>query len=487
MGAPRRHLARAAEPLAHPLTDRPRAIVLGSDAVRLPSLEAVAEPLGDDASTVSAVGSRELNEPWVDDTRRVLADRRRERSDTTADAGEVPDRPELSVADRVSAYVLGGSFAMLAVVLAIMSTNWSESVVERAVVGAVALVVATRVQFESGPGSAVATQPILVVLVFLLPLEIVPLVVLVSAMAGDTAWIRARHRSRDLMVSAATGWHCVGPVAVLSVAGVDRPGVDQVLVLVAALLAQFAIDFAVGAVRCRVLGIPLTDLARALAWSFSVDTLLAPIGVAAVLATDANVGAIAFALAPVGLLALMSRDRAEQFERAVALTEVVDEAVAQARLDPLTGLSNRRAWNEAIARVALRQAVEHELRVVVLLGDLDGLKHVNDELGHEAGDRLIKAAAEVLRAVAPAGAVVARLGGDEFGVLIADPGTIDASQLVAITRRRIAAHPRLINNVRLSLSVGAASCPPIRSVEAAVIAADELVFADKRERAAGRS
>ena len=89
--------------------------------------------------------------------------------------------------------------------------------------------------------------------------------------------------------------------------------------------------------------------------------------------------------------------------------------------DPLTGLANR-----ALFADRLRHGLDlhrRDLRALsVLYCDLDGFKSVNDSLGHEAGDEVLKAAAERLLAVTRPGDTVARLGGDEFAVLIEDDG-----------------------------------------------------------------
>jgi diguanylate cyclase (GGDEF)-like protein len=118
------------------------------------------------------------------------------------------------------------------------------------------------------------------------------------------------------------------------------------------------------------------------------------------------------------------------------------------------------------------------------MADLDGLKYANDTYGHDAGDALIRAFAEVLVETVPAGAVVARLGGDEFGVLI-EGEDVDGESLLravrAATGRRAAT-----GGLALSASLGWARVPPLASVAAATSAADERAALDKRGRRAGR-
>jgi diguanylate cyclase (GGDEF)-like protein/PAS domain S-box-containing protein len=89
------------------------------------------------------------------------------------------------------------------------------------------------------------------------------------------------------------------------------------------------------------------------------------------------------------------------------------ELAVQARTDALTGLLNRSSF---LAETAARAATGEDLTVLFL--DLDGFKAVNDSLGHAAGDDLLRAVAQRLRAVLPGEDLVARLGGDEFAVLL---------------------------------------------------------------------
>jgi diguanylate cyclase (GGDEF)-like protein len=161
------------------------------------------------------------------------------------------------------------------------------------------------------------------------------------------------------------------------------------------------------------------------------------------------------------------------------LVRLVGAAEEAARRDPLTGLANRLRWQEELDRLAEQVAVGAPAAVLVI--DLNGLKAVNDEHGHDAGDAYLRAAADALRGAARDQDVVARLGGDEFGVLVPGAGPESADRLVERIRDALAAAPP-VHGVALSAAIGAASCPPLRSVQAAFAAADRAMYADKIAR-----
>ena len=94
-----------------------------------------------------------------------------------------------------------------------------------------------------------------------------------------------------------------------------------------------------------------------------------------------------------------------------------DDQAREARRDPLTGLPNRSVFFEHLAE-ATHRARTGETRLAVLFMDLDGFKHVNDTLGHDVGDELLRAVAGRLAGAVRRSDVVARLGGDEFAVLV---------------------------------------------------------------------
>ena len=98
---------------------------------------------------------------------------------------------------------------------------------------------------------------------------------------------------------------------------------------------------------------------------------------------------------------------------------LVDELRGRALHDQLTGLPNRRAWDERFAH-ELQRAIRTGMPLSVAVMDIDGLKRINDTFGHAEGDRLIQRAAAAWRLALRDVGFIARLGGDEFFVLLPD-------------------------------------------------------------------
>jgi diguanylate cyclase (GGDEF)-like protein len=105
-----------------------------------------------------------------------------------------------------------------------------------------------------------------------------------------------------------------------------------------------------------------------------------------------------------------------------------------AETDPLTGVANRRAWDEELAW-QIERAMNERRPLCVAIVDLDHFKQANDRLGHASADVLLKNAAHALRTAVRQSDFVARLGGDEFGLLV-DGLDYDAAQQVIERARR---------------------------------------------------
>ena len=120
--------------------------------------------------------------------------------------------------------------------------------------------------------------------------------------------------------------------------------------------------------------------------------------------------------------------------------------------DPLTGLANRRAFNE-ILKGSLSRAQRGVKKTALLLVDLDELKQINDTLGHNRGDLILQKVAERLRYSVRGGDVVCRLGGDEFGIVadgVDGPGTVEdmAERIIEEIRK-----PFSVEDIPVDLSV----------------------------------
>lgn len=117
-------------------------------------------------------------------------------------------------------------------------------------------------------------------------------------------------------------------------------------------------------------------------------------------------------------------------------SELVLELDRISREDPLTGLANRRAWDEALARECARSG-RHGDEFAVMLCDLDQLKDINDRLGHPVGDAVLRALGRLLAERVRRGDLVARIGGDEFAILTLGCGLLPATELAEELRRAV--------------------------------------------------
>ena len=181
----------------------------------------------------------------------------------------------------------------------------------------------------------------------------------------------------------------------------------------------------------------------------------------------------------------VARDR-ELRERQAALAREAHELREKAQRDELTGLLNRRGLLE-LGAAMLATARETGRTAVVYFCDLDGLKQINDRLGHDEGDRAIADAAEILRSVARRTDLVARLGGDELVVMGVVHGAGEAEGFRARVAERAREHDaRAGRRYRVSLSMGYATWSvgePERSVEDLLGVADAAMYENKRRRA----
>ena len=147
--------------------------------------------------------------------------------------------------------------------------------------------------------------------------------------------------------------------------------------------------------------------------------------------------------------------------------------------DPLTALVNRRGFEDGLDRELARSARRND-RFAVLLADVDGLKVVNDEKGHAAGDAVLETFAQALRAHLRSSDIAARYGGDEFALLLPDADARSAEQVMsrALTTYRDLARRRATSAPEISY--GIATFPQdATSVDALLAAADRRLYRRK--------
>lgn len=156
---------------------------------------------------------------------------------------------------------------------------------------------------------------------------------------------------------------------------------------------------------------------------------------------------------------------------------IASEVMARrlADTDPLTGLLNRRAF--------LDQAIGRQGEQQLLIADLDHFKRVNDTLGHDGGDEVLRLFARMLRSQVPAGALVARIGGEEFAILSSSLEPVEPEALLAKLRAT-----RMPFDLLVTASIGACKGPLTSDVEwkALYRGADKALFDAKssgRDRA----
>jgi diguanylate cyclase (GGDEF)-like protein len=220
------------------------------------------------------------------------------------------------------------------------------------------------------------------------------------------------------------------------------------------------------------------------------------IGILELTSTESNV----FSEHSVQLAQLLAREAAFSLENA----RLYDEIHEQAFRDSLTGLANRRLFLERLSHALERLRGRSPARVAVIFLDVDNFKHLNDRLGHPAGDEALQVIGERLRIAIRPGDTAARLGGDEFAILLEEVGS--TAEVVAVAERLVkelgAPIAMTKGSPRIAVSIGVAlsgrsdetANDLLRNADIAMYAAKaggrgriELFRRELLERAAARS
>ena len=225
------------------------------------------------------------------------------------------------VVERRSAVIAAAAFAVAAAAMAVW-LGWHADPARVALLVAV-YAAATQVEFEVGAGSAVPTQVVFVPMLFLLPPGLVPAAVAAGIVAGYLlGCMRGNGRAARALLGLGGSWHAVGPALVFGLAGRPPVGPSGWPVLVAALAAQFAADYASSAWRDRIVdGVAWSLSLRTMAWVYLVDALLAPVGLLAAMAAVRTSAAAVLLVVPLcGLLEFFARERRHRIDHALELS-----------------------------------------------------------------------------------------------------------------------------------------------------------------------
>jgi putative nucleotidyltransferase with HDIG domain len=290
----------------------------------------------------------------------------------------------LSNRELFSTVALGAGFVATSVAIAL----WLP--VDRAHAGlgvtlalVVAYAVVARVQFEVAFAYAVPTQLVFVPMLFLAPLELVPLLVaLASFLSKLPEHLRGEWHIGRAGLHLLSAWYTVGPVLVLAAFGSPEPTLGHLPLVVLAVAAQFAFDFATSGVRGLALGISPGALVRAFGPAWLVDLALTPLGVVLAYASLGNSYAFLLGLPLVGLLAYFARERKARIDHALELshayrgTALLLGDVVEAD-DAYTGLHSHDVVSLVLAvadELGLDSRARREAEFTALLHDIGKVK-----------------------------------------------------------------------------------------------------------------
>lgn len=189
----------------------------------------------------------------------------------------------------------------------------------------------------------------------------------------------------------------------------------------------------------------------------------------------------------------MTRSHVPDGSAVIIIEDVSERRLIESKLhhlaqhDPLTGLPNRRYFNDyMVAALQRPPRASGDRRLTVMCLDLDGFKPINDQYGHSAGDEVLQKAASRFKQGLPEAAILTRLGGDEFAVVVPDTDVLSVTLLASHLVASMAEPFELSDgeNVWSGLSVGVAFAKPGESFDALMGRADLALYAAKH---AGKS
>lgn len=179
---------------------------------------------------------------------------------------------------------------------------------------------------------------------------------------------------------------------------------------------------------------------------------------------------------------------AESEQRSEELADEVGTLQETAHQDSLTGLANRRKFQHLLES-GIASTQQTGVGLGVLFIDLDGFKPINDRLGHDVGDELLRRVAARLTVVAGEHNAVGRYGGDEFTVLVSVSAEAPADHVYAMASRVMEALTMPYDldgrTVQLGASVGVALCPSHGNTASSLLRAADQAMYDAKESGGG--
>jgi diguanylate cyclase (GGDEF)-like protein len=158
-----------------------------------------------------------------------------------------------------------------------------------------------------------------------------------------------------------------------------------------------------------------------------------------------------------------------------------EELTRLAMLDPLTGVFNRRTFEERAATV-IDEAARGVRPLSLLAVDIDHFKHVNDEFGHAGGDEALRLVVALMQETLAEGQILSRIGGEEFAVLLPGADEAEAAATAERLRRHLERSAIDVEGRRLSLKISAGVAtvgPAHRTLATLLRAADRALYAAK--------
>ena len=182
-----------------------------------------------------------------------------------------------------------------------------------------------------------------------------------------------------------------------------------------------------------------------------------------------------FVLIAIAICHTYQRERLASHTRQVELEELTAKQVRISNTDALTGLLNRRAFNRQIAGI---DNLPQRFDASVFVMDLNGLKIVNDTIGHSAGDEIIRGAADCITPVFEGRGNVYRIGGDEFAGIIV--GDVDCEEVLKDIKASVANwNGELVGEISLALGYASRRDWPGLDTESLIRQADKMMYDNK--------